>query len=812
MTEWHFEIDGFDPEAEGWREALFTLANGYQACRGAVPESEADGVHYPGTYLAGCYNRLESRIDGNTVQNEDLVNAPNWLPLRFRIDDGDWFDASSADLLAYRQVLDLRGGLLTRQMKIREAHRILTVDQRRLVSMADPHLASLQTTFQALGWDGRLTVQVALDGLVTNAGVARYRGLENQHLAPVCEGIDGNLLWLQVETVTSKIRIAEAATITVDGEQQRPLPVDRRPGRIAGEFDIELTSGRPRTVEKTVAIFTSHDSAIEECLLAARHHALSAGSFDELEKRHRLAWRRLWNACRIKVGGEPQLVLNLHLFHIFQTVSEHTVELDVAIPARGLHGEAYRGHIFWDELFVLPLIYLRLPHVARNLLLYRWRRLPGARRAARESGYRGAMYPWQSGSDGREETQRWHLNPRSGRWFPDHSDLQRHVGSAIAYNIWKYYEATGDLEFLKQYGAEMLVEIARFWASIAELNQKDGRYDIRGVMGPDEYHDAYPDRAEPGIDNNAYTNVMAAWVIHRALDCLELLPECRRAELCRLLELGEVEISHLRSVSTGLRVAFTPDGVIDQFEGYHRLAELDWIRYREQYGDIHRMDRILEFEGDTPNRYQVSKQADVLMLWFLLGEDGLLDMLAVLGYEVDSDVLTRTVHYYLDRTTHGSTLSAVVHAWILARADHGMAWQFFEQALASDIEDIQGGTTAEGIHLGAMAGTVDLVQRRYTGLEIRDGVLHLNPILPPELPELEMRIRFRGHEGLTVRSTHKRVQVSLLRSGAPPIEVAVGERRRTLRDGETWNVALEANLPGVTAAVSMQAGPAADRG
>jgi trehalose/maltose hydrolase-like predicted phosphorylase len=791
MTEWRFVVDGFEPEAEGWREALLTLANGYQACRGAAPESGADGVHYPGTYLAGCYNRLESRIDGNTVQNEDLVNVPNWLPLRFRIGGGDWFDAASADLLDYRQVLDIRGALLTRRMRIRDAGRVLTVTQRRLVCMADPHLASLQTTFEAEGWDGRLTVQAALDGLVANTGVARYRDLEKRHLVPLSEGNDGNLLWLQVETITSKIRIAEAATVTVDGREPS-LSVDRRRGWVAAEFDVELTSGHPRTVEKTVAIFTSRDSAIEECLLAARDHALRAGTFDDLERRHRRAWRRLWSACRIKVGGESQLILNLHLFHIFQTISEHTVELDVAIPARGLHGEAYRGHIFWDELFVLPLIYLRLPHVARNLLLYRWRRLPAARSAAREAGYRGAMYPWQSGSDGREETQRWHLNPRSGHWFPDHSQHQRHVGSAIAYNVWKYYEATGDLEFLNQYGAEMLVEIARFWGSIAVYDEEDGRYDIRGVMGPDEYHDAYPDRAEPGIDNNAYTNVMAAWTIGRALDTLDLLPECRRIELCELLDLADAEIAHLRSVSTSLRVAFTPDGVIDQFEGYHRLAELDWDKYRQEYGDIHRMDRILESEGDTANRYQVSKQADVLMLWFLFGEEEVLSMLAGLGYEVDAGVLTRTLHYYLDRTSHGSTLSAVVHAWILARADHGTAWQFFKRALASDIEDIQGGTTAEGIHLGAMAGTVDLVQRRYTGLEIRDGVLHLNPTLPPELPELEMRMHFRGHEGMTVRCTHERVQVSLLRSGAPPIEVAVGDRRRTLRDGETWDVSIEA--------------------
>jgi trehalose/maltose hydrolase-like predicted phosphorylase len=796
MGEWRFSVDGLDPQAEGWREALFTLANGYQAARGAAPESEADDVHYPGTYLGGCYNRLESRVDGHTVQNEDLVNVPNWLPLQFRIDDGDWFDPATAELLEYRQELDIRGGVMTRRIRFRDAGKVLAVTQRRLVSMADPHLAGLRTTFEAEGWGGRLTLRAGLDGSVANAGVARYASLQNRHLVPLGSGYDGNVLWLQVETVTSKIRVAEAAAIMVDGgSADVARSIGRRDGRIATDLDIELTSGRACTVDKIVAIFTSRDSAIEESLLAAQDHVRRAGTFGEIEKRHRRAWRRLWNACRIRVGGESQLILNLHLFHILQTVSEHTIDLDVAIPARGLHGEAYRGHIFWDELFVLPLIYLRLPQVARNLLLYRWRRLPAARWAAREAGYRGAMFPWQSGSDGREETQQWHLNPRSGRWLPDNSQLQRHVGSAIAYNVWKYYEATGDLEFLNQYGAELLLEIARFWASIAQYDESADRYDIRGVMGPDEYHDAYPDRDEPGIDNNAYTNVMAAWVMRRALDALQLLPECRRIELCELLELDVAEMDRMRSVCSRLRVVFTPDGVIDQFEGYHRLAELDWDEYRQKYGDVHRMDRILESEGDSTNRYQVSKQADVLMLWFLFGPEELQDLLGSLGYEVDADVLVRTVDYYLDRTSHGSTLSAVVHAWILADADPERAWGFFERALASDIQDIQGGTTAEGIHLGAMAGTVDLIQRCYTGLAIRDGVLHLNPSLPPELPQLEMRMHFRGHEGMTVRCSHDQVQISLLRADLPPIEVAVGDRRGTLHGGETWDVAIESRLP-----------------
>ena len=219
------------------------------------------------------------------------------------------------------------------------------------------------------------------------------------------------------------------------------------------------------------------------------------------------------------------------MFHLLQSASPHNVDLDAGIPARGLHGEAYRGHVFWDELFVFPVLTLRLPGLARALLRYRTRRLDAARRAARQAGHTGAMYPWQSGSDGREETQRVHLNPLSGRWLPDTSHLQRHVGLAVAYNIWQYYQATGDLEFLADHGAETMLEIARFFAGLADYDAARDRFRIRGVMGPDEYSTRYPGAAEPGIDDNAYTNVMTVWLLLRAQDVLDVLPATRRAEL-----------------------------------------------------------------------------------------------------------------------------------------------------------------------------------------------------------------------------------------------------------------------------------------
>jgi trehalose/maltose hydrolase-like predicted phosphorylase len=453
------------------------------------------------------------------------------------------------------------------------------------------------------------------------------------------------------------------------------------------------------------------------------------------------------------------MVLNLHIFHLVQTVSINSIDLDVGVPARGLHGEAYRGHIFWDELFIFPYLNLRLPELTRSLLRYRYRRLPEARRLAREAGHLGATYPWQSGSDGRETSQTLHLNPRSGHWTRDNSHLQRHINFAVAYNVWQYGQITGDTEFMAFYGGEMLVEIARFLASIASYNHALDRYEIRGVIGPDEYHEGYPWRDEPGLDNNTYTNVMTVWTLLRALDVLELLPRRRHDELVTRLRLQQDELLRWEDISRKMRICFH-DGIFSQFEGYDRLEEFDWDVFRAKYGDVARLDRILEADGDSPNRYKASKQADVLMLFYLFTEGELRELLGRLGYACDAGLINRTIDYYLQRTSHGSTLSAVVHSWVLARSDRKRSFDLFRQALESDVGDIQGGTTPEGIHLGAMAGTVDMVQRGYTGLQPRGDVLWLDPALPDEFDRLEFTVRYRTAWDVRFDIDHECIRVN----------------------------------------------------
>ena len=800
MSAWTLVYEGYEPESEGLREALCTLGNGHFATRGAAPEAAADGVHYPGTYLAGGYNRLVTRIAGRDVENEDLVNLPNWLPLTLCIEDGPWFRLDDVELLEYRQALDLHDGTLRRDIRFRDAEgRTTRWHERRLVSMANCHQAGLTVEITPEDWSGRLTLRSAIDGTVTNDGVERYRELNGRHLEVLgAEAIADDTLLMHTRTNQSRLEVAQAMRTRLQREGGTP-EFERRTvaqsGWIAQELSLDVDQGVPLRVEKLLALYCSRDPAISEACLAARALAAASGRFDELLAAHRLAWRQLWDQFDVEIETdepETQLKLRVHKFHLLQTASLHTTEYDVGAPARGWHGEAYRGHVFWDELFIFPFLDLRLPDVTRALLLYRYRRLPAARRAARRAGLTGAMYPWQSGSDGREESQILHLNPESGHWLPDHSQLQRHINAAIAYNVWHYYETTEDHEFLYFYGTEMLVEIARFWASIATRDETDGRYAIRGVMGPDEYHTAYPDVDEdeaPGLDNNAYTNVMAAWCLMRARDALALLPRDSRQALCERVGLAEEEEQEWERISRGLRVPFHDDGIISQFEGYEALQEFDWAGYRDKYGDIRRLDRILEAEGDSPNRYKASKQADVLMLFYLFSAEELRMLFERLGYLFDSSTIPRNVEYYLERTSHGSTLSAVVHAWVLARSDRAGSWACFQEALDSDIADVQGGTTPEGIHLGAMGGTLDLLHRGYLGLETRGNILHLDPALPDELRRLKVRFRYRRHK-LDIEATHERLTVSSRPLVADPITIAYRGQVRELSPGLSYSFRL----------------------
>jgi len=785
---WLLVYEGFDPAHEGHREALTALGNGYLATRGVRPEHHDDGIHYPGTYLAGVYSRLNSTIHGRALEEEHLVNTPNWLPVDLRIGDGLWLSSGQVVTHGERRELDLRRGLITRQATLTGPNgNRLDFEQRTFTSMHDPHLAVLETTVTARGWSGPVTLRAGIDAGVRNTNVAAYLGSDATHLTPPVFQHGGDITLCRVQTLQSRLRIATAVHLSLtgaDGVSYRNTETESRHTR---EVRVHLEEGQPVTLTKTAAIFTSHDRAITEpgeaAVQSLQQHG---GNVAALRGLHEAAWRRLWDrfAVTVDADGHSQLILNLHVFHLLQTLSRHTVELDAGVPARGLHGEGYRGHIFWDEVFVLPVIATRLPELSRALIDYRWRRLNTARTAATAAGLGGALFPWQSGSDGREETPDALYNPRSGRWMPDNSHRQRHVGLAIAYNAWQHYQATADLEWLAERGGELIIEVTRLFTSLAEYDPATDRFHITGVMGPDEFHDGPPDAPGRGLRDNTYTNVLAAWVTRRAGDTLALLDGHRGQSLRDRLHVTEDEIAHWAHLSTRLTVGFHRDGILTQFDGYEDLQELDWAGYRSKYRNIGRLDLILESENDSTNRYKLAKQPDVVMLVYLLGQEGLRAQLATLGYPFPEEDLIRTIDYYLARTANGSTLSRVVNASVLAGIDPSRSWIAYREALIADLDDAQGGTTREGIHLGAMAGTVDLPVRSFAGMTFGDDELIFTPQLPPHLAQVQFQIRYRGHR-IDVTLGRNTLTLIAHRGSAPAIRVRVGPTHELLSADQT---------------------------
>jgi trehalose/maltose hydrolase-like predicted phosphorylase len=285
------------------------------------------------------------------------------------------------------------------------------------------------------------------------------------------------------------------------------------------------------------------------------------------------------------------------------------------------------------------------------------------------------------------------------------------------------------------------------------------------VMGPDEFHEKYPDEPAGGLRNNAYTNVMVAWLCGIAGKLPLLLPASSMEGLRARLGIGDDELARWQDMSRRMFVPFHGDGIISQFEGYGDLEELDWDAYRAKYGNIQRLDRILRAEGEDPNRYKITKQADTVMLFFLFSPEELREIFGRLGYDYRPDTAARNVAYYDRRTSHGSTLSFVTHAGVLASLDPESSWDRFLVALGSDVDDIQGGTTKEGIHLGVMAGTLDVLQRYYAGTHIRDDILYFDPRLPSGLGGLSFPMQFR-ETPLMVTLTGSRLTLALHAEGA----------------------------------------------
>jgi beta-phosphoglucomutase family hydrolase len=795
---WNLIYTDFSPKDEKLRETLTSTGNGYLGVRGAYEGSSISHYHYPGTYIAGIFNKLPSEVHGQTIFNNDFVNTPNWLPLEFRIGGGEFIDPFQQKILSYQQDLNLRNGTMERVIVIQDnLGRITKISSKRFASMDDPHRCALKFTLKPVNYSATVEFRSAIDGRVQNRNVARYSELSSDHLEQIDSIADNEGMLLHVRTNTSHYEIVTGARTRVvcHGKQIEPERTTLSENRYIGElFHVYLTPEKGCSIEKLVTIHTSLDPNGDDPLKAARVALEKQATFETLLEVHTAAWKKIWEKADIQIEGDrySQKLLRLHTYHMLCTASPHNPSIDAGMPARGLNGEAYRGHIFWDEIFILPFFNRHFPEISKALLMYRYNRLDAAREYARENGYKGAMYPWQTADDGQEDTQIIHFNPKSGDWGPDLSRMQRHVSIAVFYNVWRYIYDTGDTAFLNACGAELMFEIARFWASIATHSPETGKYHIEGVMGPDEFHETLPGSGKEGLKDNAYTNIMTVWLLGKAAEIGETIDPAILRHLIEKIHIGFDELQQWRDISNNLNILINNEGVIEQFDGYNSLKELDWKHYRTTYGNIHRMDRILKAEGDSPDLYKVAKQPDVLMTFYTLSPGEVAELLGKIGYQVpDSLTLVRNNYaYYEPRTSHGSTLSKVVHSIISSylHDGHDMAWKWFAEALKSDIQDTQGGTTQEGIHCGVMAGTLDTVTRYFAGISFYNEKLNVHPNLPDQWKKLTLNVCFReNHYSITI--TRNDVTVTLLDAAENEIPACIVGQHITLAKGVPYHSA-----------------------
>ncbi len=775
---WSIKYYDFDLEKEKHREALLTVGNGVFATRGCFAEEKASNSHYPGTYMAGVFNKTASKIAGKTLFNEDLVNCPNWVFTSFKVNNEKWINSKNVKILDIERKLDLRRGMLTGWVLIEDNKgRQTMVESLRYISMANKHLAGIEYSVTPLNYSGTISIKTGIDAKVINCGVERYRDLNQKHLKLALTSYKNNTISLQTKTSQSDILIDISAKVKTNQDKPK-ITYEENTSDVFIILSNHINANEEFCMRKTVAINNSILSADKTAQDILNEHP----DFDINSEQSISEWSKIWNKTDVRIAGDrkSQKLMRLHIYHLMSSLSPLSKDLDISIGARGLHGEAYRGHIFWDEIFIAPFYNIHYPELSKTMLMYRYRRLAAAKKYAAENSYSGAMYPWQSGSTGEEETQEMHLNPKSGKWGPDFSRNQRHVSLAIATNIIRYFQTANDKDFMNEYGFEMLCEICRFFASACKFSESDNKYHLENVMGPDEFHEKYPNNQEGGIRDNAYTNIMLSWVIK---NCLNLYyTQFINNDKKSLISQNEAEL--WKQISQNINVNINSEGIIEQFDGYFDLKELDWNHYKQKYGNIYRLDRILKAEGKSPDEYKLAKQADTLMIFYLLNEKEINETFAELGLKLPADYKINNFNYYIKRTSHGSTLSRVVHSWLANEWDLSeWAWELYEEALGSDFDDIQGGTTSEGIHSGVMAATIMQAINSFAGADIRAKALKTAPRMPKKWRSIDFNLMLRGinfqlaisHESIGIKPDK---DVGVLFENTPCI----------IQEGYWWNI------------------------
>jgi trehalose/maltose hydrolase-like predicted phosphorylase len=736
---WVLVDDGCDALRESDRETRFTVSNGFLATRASRAINQSpQRIAPPSTYVAGLFDKRDTERPV-----PELVPAPDWLQIRVSLPGGPLVQHFGPGP-SHPLTLDMRRGLLLTECRLVEGSAVsLRLRLLRLASQDQRALGLQLLHLETDEGETEITLEASMDGFDSDLTSER---LENE--------------FGQWRTHLSGKGLAIAAAVALRIDGQTLLPTVLSPFRWSWTW--RTRPGQVVCFDRLVALARS-DAPDQDPGERARNVLDGARTkgWRRVVEQHETAWSNRWSRSDVKVEGDgtAQKALRFALYHLNGAANPDDPR--VSIGARALTGADYRGHVFWDtEIFLLPFYILTWPEAARSLLMYRFHTLDGARTKAADRGWRGAFYAWESTDTGLETTPEQVVGP--DRQIVDilTGVQEQHISADVAYAVWQYWQATGDDEFLVAAGAEILLETGRFWSSRAQL-EADGLHHIRGVIGPDEYHET--------IDDNAFTNVMARWNIRRALEVAALLRERwpdRWAALSRRLDLVEAELEHWRSVADAMATGLDSDtGLFEQFTGYFELEDVDLSAYA---GRSVPMDVVLG--RDRTQRSQVIKQADVVAL------------LALLPEEFARETRAANFRYYEPRCGHGSSLSTAMHGLVAARlGDTGMALDYFHRTAAIDLADTKvaiGG----GIHIAAQGGLWMMTVFGFAGLSLQSDGVALAPHLPASWSSLGFSMEWRGrHLTISISQADHRLDATL-EAGDPMILTLYGRAHRLSLD------------------------------
>jgi kojibiose phosphorylase len=740
---WFVKEEGFDKHKQTFYETIFTLGNGYMGTRGVLEEIPYDA--YPGTYIAGVYDKTGSFVT-------ELVNLPN--PWEFKITvGGEKLDLVAMDFTHHWRMLNFRHGLLLRSTIFKTAQgKKFQYQSLRFLSYANPHMGCMRIWLTSLDEDTDIIVQNVVDTAVYNKGMVMEGRKKHFQVEEISQR--QKLNYLEVKTFDTQISVGYSWTLEVEREDDIYITPERM-------LHLKIKQGETICFTQYFSIYSTREVKkyrLKSHAVKTAKIMVNAG-FDEVLKQHHKAMEKNWDLVdiRIKAPEEVQAALRFNIYHLL--ILGHPEVKDVSIPARGLSGEGYRGHIFWDaEIFALPFFIYNFPQVAREFLLYRYRRLSQARENAKKLGYKGARFPWESAESGVETTPPWHRDLDGTIIEIKTGQLEEHINPDIVYAIYHYYLVTNDREFLFDYGLEIIFEIARYLASRVVWNDKKNAYIIPQVIGPDEFHE--------GVDNNAFTNYMSKWALMIASDFYFKFKDWENnfkfIRLVQKLELSDEEVEEWREKASKIWIPRKGE-LIEEFEGYFRKKDVKVTEF-----DEHGLPLIPR--GISPRdlkETKLVKQPDVLMLIYLLRD------------EFPYNVIKTNFLYYDKRTLHKSSLSPSISAIVALMAKNYIkAYKYFLISLYADIKNLHG-NTSEGIHTANIGGCWQVVVMGFAGLRGREDGIYLEPHLPRAISQLEFKIRYRNNL-LAIRVRSDKIDVSLVGKDKARIKVSAFGKEKIL--------------------------------